>query len=187
MRDATIVEIGVREVASYCEWADFAYRSIDKSGGQEALQTFFFAHAFFAHCATVARLLWSPDFAAHAGGRTIAQILDVPSGYRMEDEAVRELVDRYDHRLARALAGRGEARRIHDYNIGDRDAFKVQDDFFLRHYDPTVDGFTLFGEDFNLHHIWAEIADIKDRADGWIAAHAVLEARPASVDIPPTR
>ncbi len=186
MRDSTIFEIGVREVINHCEWANIAYSGIDKSGGQEAVQTFFFVQTFMAHCATVARLLWSPEFAEHAGGRTIAKVLEVPPVYRLEDETVREIVEHYDQRLARGLAARAEPRRIHDYNIGDRDAFEQPDDLFLRHYDPTVDAVTLIEEEFNLHHIWTEIADIGDRANKWIGAHAVLAVHPARVSIPPT-
>ena len=72
MRDFPIVEIGIREVATYSEFADFAYRHIDRRGGQGAQQAFFFIHSFLAHCSTVARLLWSPELAAHARGRFLA-------------------------------------------------------------------------------------------------------------------
>ena len=78
MRDAPIVELGVREISTYCDFADLAYRGIDKSGRQEAGDTYFYVHSLIAHCAMIARLLWSPELAKHAGSRTIAELLEVP-------------------------------------------------------------------------------------------------------------
>lgn len=185
MRDVTIMELGIREVSNHCEFADIAYGNIDKSGHQEAVQTFFYIHSFLAHCGTVAHILWSPDFAAHSRGQTIAQILNLPGNYRIEEETVREIIDRYDHHLAGRLASCGEVAKILDYNIGDRDSFEEESSFFLRHYDPTVDTFTLMEEEFHLQHIWAELADVRNRAEQWLKTNSQLIDRPASAGIPP--
>lgn len=185
MRDAPIVELGIREISTYCDFAELAYRSIDKSGRQEAVGTFFHVHSLLSHCATAARLLWSPALAEHAGGRTIAEILDVPRDYRIEDDSVREIMDRYDTRLAHGLSLRGEVHKVLDFNIGDRDAFEEEYSIFLRHYDPTVDTLTLMEEEFNLAKIATELADIKSRADAWLMQNASLEERPATPSIPP--
>lgn len=185
MRDGAIKEIAIREVSAFCGFADMAYRGIDRSGGQLADEVYFLIHSFLDHCGTVARLLWSPELAEHAGGRTIAQVLEVPRGYRFEDETVREMVEHYDHRLARGLATRGEVAKVLDYNIGDRDAFEEENSIFLRHYDPTVDTLTWTEEELPLQHLAAELADIRDRAEAWLKANAVLEERPATASIPP--
>ena len=102
MRDAAIVEIGIRETATFCEFADFAYSNINASGEQDTAQTFFHIHAFLGHCAVVARLVWSEAFAQHANGQSLAQVLDVPADYRSHQDGIRELVDAYDRRLAHA-------------------------------------------------------------------------------------
>ncbi|MDJ0945308.1 MAG: hypothetical protein QNJ30_17710 [Kiloniellales bacterium] len=185
MRDAPIVELGIREIATYCDFADLAYRSIDKSGRQEAVATYFYVHSLLSHCATVARLLWSSELAEHAGGSNIAALLKVPQDYRVEDDSVREIMDRYDTRLAHGLSLRGEVRKVLDFNIGDRDAFEEEYSLFLRHYDPTVDTLTLIEEEFNLAQIATELSDIKSRANAWLQDNASLEARPATPSVPP--
>jgi len=185
MRDFPIVELGIREVATYSGFADFAYRHIDHRGGQAAQQTFFFIHSFLAHCGTVARLLWSPELAAHAHGRTIAQILNLPGGYHIDDDSVREMLEHYDRRLARGLAARGEVGKVLDFTVGDRDAFEEELSVFLRHYDPSVDTLTLMEEELNLQRLWTEVADINARAKHWLGDNAVLAERPAVASIPP--
>ena len=185
MRDGVIMELGIREVSNHCEFANIAYDNIDKSGRQEAAQTYFFIHSFLGHCGTAARVLWSSEFAAHAAGQTIAQILNVPGNYRIEVEAVREIIDHYDHHLAGRLASCGELGKILDYNIGDRDAFEEESSFFLRHYDPTVDTLTLMEEEFNLQHMRAELADVRDRAELWLKTNSLLIDRPARPSISP--
>ncbi len=184
MRDAAIVEIGIREIATYCEFADFAYSNIDRSGEQDTPQTFFHIHAFLGHCAAVARLVWSEEFAAHADGRSLAQLLDVPRDYRSHQDSVREMIESYDRRLAQGLALRGEVGKILDRNIGDRDAFEEEFSIFLRHYDPTVHVLTEMEEEIDLQRLHNEIADIQARATAWLAANAVLEDRPAEVVVP---
>ncbi len=185
MRDAAIVELGIREIATFCDFADLAYRSIDKSGRQEAVVSYFYVHSLLSHCATVARLLWSPALAEHAGGSSIAALLKVPRSYRIEDDSVREIMDSYDTRLAHGLSLRGEVRKVLDFNIGDRDAFEQEYSLFLRHYDPTVDTLTLMEEEFNLAQIATELADIKSRAEAWLRDNAALEERPATPSVPP--
>ena len=188
MREGAIKEIAIREVSTFCGYADIAYTAIDRAGGgATADETFAAVHAFLGHCATVTRLLWSPDLAGHAGGRTIAQALDIPRGYRFEDETVREMIERYDRRLAVGLATRAAVAKVLDGNIGDRDAFEEEDSLFLRHYDPTVDTLTWTEEAINLGHLAGEFADIKARADAWLRENAVLLDRPASPSIPPPR
>lgn len=185
MRDFPIVEIGIREVATYSEFADFAYRHIDRRGGQGAQQAFFFIHSFLAHCSTVARLLWSPELAAHARGRTIAQTLELPGNYHIDDDSVREMLEHYDRRLARGLAARGEVGKVLDFTLGDRDAFEEEFSVFLRHYDLSVDTLTLMEEELNLQQLWTEIDDIGARAKRWLEENAVLAERPAFPSIPP--
>ena len=185
MRNMAIVEIGIREISTYCDFADLAYRSIAKSGSQQALSTFFYIHSLIANCAMVARLLWSPEFAKQAGGRSIAELLAIPADYRVEDDSVREIVDHYDKRLTHGLALRGEVAKVLDFNIGDRDAFEEEYSVFLRHYDPTVDTFTLMEEEFNLTRIATELSDIKTRADAWLKENASFAERSATVSIPP--
>jgi hypothetical protein len=186
MRDAAVVEIGIREVSTYCTLADLAYRNIDESRRKEAVDTYLYVHAFLSCCGMVARLLWSPELAKHAADRTLAAMLEVPAAYRLEDDSVREVIDRYDYRLAQGLALQGGVRKILDFNIGDRDAFEEENSLFLRHYDPTVATLTLMEEEFNLAHIAAELADIKARADAWLQANASLQERPVTASIPPT-
>jgi hypothetical protein len=185
MRDAAIVEIGIRETAAHCEFAEFAYSNIDGSSAQDAAQTFFFIHSFLGHCGTIARLVWSEEFASHAGGRSIAQVLDVPRQYRSGQDNVRELTENYDRRLARGLAMRGEVEKIFDRNVGDRDAFEEEFSVFLRHYDPSVDVLTVMEEEVDLRHLRAEMIDIRSRATAWLASNATLTDRPAEVTIPP--
>lgn len=184
MRDAAIVEIGLRETATYCEFAEFAYSNINESGGQDILQTFFFIHSFLGHCGTVARLLWSEEFAQHSNGRSIAQVLDVPHHYRRDQDNVRELMENYDRRLAQGLAMRGEVGKIFDRNIGDRDAFEQEFSIFLRHYDPSVDVLTVMEEEIDLQRLQTEIVDIRARATARLASNAVLVERSAEVIIP---
>lgn len=184
MRDAAIVEIGIREIATYCEFANFAYANIDGSGAQDTAQTFFHIQALLGHGAAVARLVWSEEFAAHADGRSLAQVLDVPRDYRNHQESVREMVERYDRRLAQGLALRGEVGKVLDRNIGDRDAFEEEFSIFLRHYDPTVHVLTEMEEEMDLQRLHNEITDIQARATAWLAANAVLEERPAEVVLP---
>lgn len=184
MRDAAIIEIGIREIATFCEYADLAHGCIDKRGGGDAVETFSHIHSFLAHCGMVARLLGSRELAEHAGGRTLAEILDVPTACRSEDDGARELLDRYDLRLARGLAHRGEVGKILDSNIGDRDAFEDDEALFMRHYDPSVDTLTLMEEELNIGHIAVELADVKARAETWLAANATLQTRPATPSIP---
>jgi len=185
MRDFPIVELGIREVSTYCEFADFAYRHIDRRGGQSVQEVFFFTHSFLAHCSTVARLLWSPELAEHARGRTIAQILELPGDYHIDDDSVRETLEHYDRRLARGLAARGEVGKVLDFTVGDRDAFEEQLAVFLRHYDPSVDTLTLMEEEINLQRLWTEVGDIAARAKAWLNDNAVLAERPAIASIPP--
>ncbi len=109
----------------------------------------------------------------------------MPQNYRIEDDSVREIMDRYDKRLAHGLSLRGEVGKVLDFNIGDRDAFEEEYSLFLRHYDPTVDTLTLMEEEFNLAQIATELADIRSRADAWLQANASLEARPATPSVPP--
>jgi hypothetical protein len=184
MRDAAIVEIGIREIATYCEFADFAYSKFDGSETQETALTFFHIHAFLGLCGTVARLVWSEEFAPHASGRSIAQVLDVPADYRSHQDGVRELIDHYDRRLAQGLALRGEVGKILDRNVGDRDAFEEEFSIFLHHYDPTVHVLTELEEEIDLQRLHNEIADTRARATAWLAANAVLEDRPAEVVLP---
>jgi hypothetical protein len=185
MRDLPILEIAIREVAAYCEFAGFAYRQIDRSGGQAAEETFFFIHSFLAHCSTVARLVWSPEIATHARSATIAEILELPGRYHMDDDTVREILERYDRRLERGLAARGEVGKVLDYTIGDRDAFEEEFSVFLRHYDPTVDTLTLMEEELNLQRLWSESDDIAIRARRWLSDNAILAERAATPSIPP--
>lgn len=187
MRDLPIVEIGVREVSTYSALADFAYRHIDREGEQDIMQTYFFVHSFLAHCSTVARLLWSSEIGAHGGGKTIAQLLELPGGYHIDDDSIRELLEHYDRRLARGLAARGEVGKVLDGTFGDRDAFEEEFSVFLRHYDPTVDTLTLMEEELNLQRLWSEIEDIAARAEAWLGKHAILAERPAVPSIPPRR
>jgi hypothetical protein len=185
MRGHAIVEIAIREISTYCSFADTAYKGIDRSGRQSAEATYFFVHSLLAHCATVSRLLWSPELADYAGGRPLAQLIGVPSDYHLDEDTVREILDRYDHRLARGLAAKGEVAKVLDFNIGDRDAFEEELSIFLRHYDPTVDILTIMEEEINLYRIFTELADIKTRADAWLEANASLVERPASPSVPP--
>lgn len=184
MRDAAIVEIGIREAATHCEFAEFAYSKIDGSGAQDTTQTFFFIHSFLGHCGTVARLVWSEEFAPHADGQSIAQVLDVPRQYRGDQDNVREITENYDRRLARGLTMRGEVGKILDRNVGDRDAFEQEFSIFLRHYDPSVDVLTIMEEEVDLRHLHTEIVDIQARATAWLASNAVLVDRPAEVTVP---
>ncbi len=184
MRDAAIVEIGIRETATFCEFADFAYSNINASGEQDTAQTFFHIHAFLGHCAVVARLVWSEAFAQHANGQSLAQVLDVPADYRSHQDGIRELVDAYDRRLAQGLALRGEVGKILDRNVGDRDAFEEEFSIFLHHYDPTVHVLTELEEEIDLQRLHNEIADIRTCAAAWLAVNAVLEDRPAEVVLP---
>jgi hypothetical protein len=186
MRDAAIVEIGIRETATYCEFAELAYSNIDQSGAQDVAQTFFFIHSFIAHCSTAARLVWSEEFAGHADGRSIAQMLDVPRHCRSHQVNVRELMENYDRRLAQGLAMRGEVEKILDGNVGDRDAFEQEFSIFLRHYDPSVEVLTVMEEEISLQRLRTEIADIRARATAWLADNAVLMNRPAEVTIRPS-
>lgn len=185
MRDAAIVEIGIREAATHCEFAEFAYSKIDGSGAQDTTQTFFFIHSFLGHCGTVARLVWSEEFAPHADGQSIAQVLDVPRQYRSDQDNVREMTENYDRRLARGLAMRGEVGKILDRNVGDRDAFEQEFGIFLHHYDPSVHVLTEMEEEIDLQRLRTEIADIRERATRWLASNATLMDRPAEVIIPP--
>lgn len=186
MRDALILELGVRELSTFCRFAEFAYGKIEKSGGQDAVDAFFYAHAMLANCAMAARLLRSRALAAHAAGRTIADLLDVPRIYQIEDEAIRGMLEGYDARLAKGLTLYGEGTKVLDSNIGDRDAFEEDTCLFLRHYDPTVDVLTLLEDELNLALIANEIADIRSRAETWLDSNATLTEQPAAVSIPPT-
>lgn len=185
MRPAVILEIAIREVSTYCALAELAYRKIDKSGRQAPEDSYLFIHALLGNCAAVAHLLWSPEFGEATGGKTIAALLEVPSDYHIEDDRVREMVDRYDYRLAHGLAARGEVAKLLDFNIGDRDAFEEEMSVFLRHYDPTVDGLTLMEEDFSLARIAVEVGDIRTRAEAWLARNGVLVSHPTGPSIPP--
>lgn len=185
MRPAAILEIAIREVSTYCRLGELAYRRIDKSGRQAPEDSYLFIHALLGNCATVARLLWSQELAEFAGGQTVAQRLELPSAYHVEDDRIREILDRYDYRLARGLSTRGEVGRVLDFNIGDRDAFEEEMSVFLRHYDPTVDTLTLMEEEFPLGRIASELADIKTQADAWLDQNGILLSRPASPSIPP--
>lgn len=186
MRPGMIKEIAIREVSTFSGFADIVYRAIDRAGGAPTTdEVFALIHAFLGHCAAVTRLLWSSELAASAGGRTVAQVLEVPPGYRFEDESVRQMIERYDHRLAIGLSTRAAVAKVLDGNIGDRDAFEEEDSLFLRHYDPTVDTLTWTEEELNLGHLAGELADIKARADAWLAANAALVDRPAEPSIPP--
>ncbi len=186
MRDALILELGVRELATFCRFAEFAYGKIEKTGGQDAVETFFYAHAMLGNCAMAARLLRSQALAAHAADRTIADLLKVPRTYQIEDEAIRGMLEGYDARLATGLTLYGEGTRVLDSNIGDRDAFEDDLSLFLRHYDPTVDVLTLLEDELNLALIAKEIADIRSKAEAWLDSNATLTERPAAVSIPPT-
>lgn len=185
MRDAAIVEIGIRETATYCEFAEFASSNIDESGAQDSVQTFFFIHSFLGHCGTMARLTWSDEFEPHTDGRSIAQMLDVPHQYRSDLDSVRAVMENYDRRLAKGLAMRGEVGKILDRNVGDRDAFEQEFGIFLRHYDPSVGVLTLMEEEIDLRRLHAEIIDIRARATAWLAGNAVLVDHPAEVIFPP--
>lgn len=185
MRPAVILEIAIREISTYCGLGELAYRRLDKSGRQTPEDSYLFIHAFLGNCATAARLLWSQELAELAAGQTIAQLLELPSTYHVEDDRIREMVDRYDHRLARGLATRGEVGKVLDFNIGDRDAFEEEMSVFLRHYDPTVDTLTLMEEEFLLGRIATELTDIKARADAWLEQNGILIGRPTSPSIPP--
>ena len=183
MRDAAIVEIGVREVATYCDFAEFAHSKLAEAAEHDTGQTFFFIHAFLANCATVARLIWSEQIAGHANGRTIAALLDLPREYRSHDDNVRALLENYDRHLAQGLAMRGEVGKILDRNVGDRDAFEEEFGVFLRHYDPSVATLTLMEEELDLQRLRTEIADIRQRATTWLSDNATLLERPAEVTI----
>jgi hypothetical protein len=185
MRGAAIVEIGVRETATYCEFAEFAYSNIDGSSAQDAAQTFFFIHSFLGHCSTLARLVWSEEFAPHADGRSMTHVRDVPQQYRIDQDNVREITENYDRRLARGLAMRGEVGKILDRNVGDRDAFEQEFSIFLRHYDPSVHVLTEMEEEIDLQRLRTEVADIRARATTWLANNAVMVDRPAEVTILP--
>jgi len=186
MRDAPILELGIRELSTFCRFVEFAYDKIEKSGGQDAVDAFFYAHAMLGNCAMAARLLRSHALAEHAAGRTIAELLEVPRKYQIEDEAIRDMLEGYDVRLAKGLAMRGEVTKVLDFNIGDRDAFEEDSVLFLRHYDPTVDVLTLLEDELNLRLIVNEIADIRSRAEAWLESNASLTEQPAAVSIPPT-
>jgi hypothetical protein len=187
MRDALILELGVRELSTFCRLAEFAYGKIEKSGGQDALEAFFYAHAMLGNCAMAARLLRSQALAAHAAGRTIAELLEVPRKYQIEDEAICDMLEGYDARLAKGLTLYGEGTEILDFNIGDRDSFEDDMSLFLRHYDPTVDVLTLLEDELNLALIANEIADIRSRAEAWLESNASLAEQPAAVSIPPSQ
>lgn len=185
MRDAAIVEIGIRETMTRCEQAEIAYSGFAGNGAQDTTQTFFLIDAFLTNCAAVARLAWSQEFAPHTGGKTLAQYLDLPSAYHLYQDTVREIVDHYDRRLVRGLAARGEVEKILDRNIGDRDAFEQEFGVFLRHYDASVKVLTLMEEEIDLQRLSTEIADIRARAGAWLVDNAVFEDRPAEVVIRP--
>ena len=153
MRDAAIMEIGIREVMTYCELAETSYADLADKGPQDPDKIYSRVHAFLAHCAAVARLAWSQEFAPYTGGKTLAQCLDVPNAYHRHQDTVREMVDHYDRRLARGLAARGEVERILDRNVGDRDAFEQEFSVFLRHYDPSVEASR--SEQCRIENIWA--------------------------------
>lgn len=184
MRDYVIVEIGIREVSTHCEFADIAYNGIDTSGGQDATDTYFFVHSFLSHCSTVASLLWSEELGRHADGQTIADVIEAPGGHRLKDASLGETLANYDRYLARGLALRGSVSKVLDYNIGDRDAFEEEGSIFLRHYDPTVDTLTLMEQEIPLGLICTELLEIKSRADEWLNANAALLERPATISIP---
>jgi len=184
MRDAAIVEIGIRETATYCAFAEFACANLDAADTSDAARTFFFIQAFLAHCATVARLVWSAEIALHTGGQSIAELLDVPHAYHAHQDKVRTMIENYDLRLVRGLTARGEVDKLLDGNIGDRDAFEEERSVFLRHYDPSVETLTLLEEEIDLRRLRNEIADIGARAAAWLAANATLEERPAAVRFP---
>ena len=186
MRDALIMELGVRELRTFCRFAEFAYDKIEKGGGQEAIDTFFYAHALLANCAMAARLLRSQAFAERHAGRTIGDLLEVPRKYQIEDEAIRDMLEGYDVRLAKGLTLYGDETKVLDFNIGDRDAFEEDVGLFLRHYDPTVDVLTLLEDELNLSLIANEITDIMSRAEAWLERNASLTEQPAAPSIPPT-
>ena len=125
-------------------------------------------------------------FADHNANRTIAELLGVPDSSRIQDEAIRELLEGYDTRLAKGLTLYGEDARVLDFNIGDRDAFEEETSLFLRHYDPTIDTLTWLEDELNLTLIANEIADIRSRAEAWLKDNAALTEQPATVSVPPT-
>lgn len=185
MRDSAIVEVGMREVAAFCECAEFAYSQVTENAAHDPTKTFFFIHSFLCHCATVQRLAWSEPLAQHAGGRTIAQLLDLPDRYRHDEAKIRAIDDSYDRRLALGLAMRGEVEKILDRNIGDRDAFEQESSIFLHHYDPSVNVATVMEEEIDLGRLSAEIADTRERVSAWLAEHAVLQERAAEITFRP--
>ena len=187
MRDAAIVEIGVRETATFCQFAEFAYSKIDDSGSPDPTAAFFFIHAFVGYCSTVAHLLLSEEIAPHAGGQTIAQLLEVPHDDRIRLGSIGEINEHYDQRLVRGLAMRGEVEKILDRNVGDRDAFEQEFSIFLMHYDPSVHVLTELEEEIDLARLYSEVANIRERASAWLTGNAVLQDRPAEVTIPPDK
>jgi hypothetical protein len=180
-----IVTLAAREIAAFAEFADFAYRTVKASEGREAREVYFYVHSFLAHSSTIAQLLWSKPLAEEEGRQQLAEILEVSADLQLSGPTVRKMIKRHDRWLVNALERRGESAKILDYNIGDRDAFEEEDTYFLRHYDPTVDTLTMFEEEINLARLAAEVSEVKERAETWLASNAMLADRPAEISIPP--
>ena len=180
-----IATLAAREVATFAEFAEFAYRTVKGSEGREAREIYFYIHSFLGHTATIAQLLWSKPLAEEEDGQLLAELLGVPADLEISKPTVRKKVRRHDRWLAEALERRGEANKILDYNIGDRDAFEEENTYFLRHYDPTVDTLTMFEEEIDLARLAAEVSDVKERAETWLASNAMLADRPAEISFPP--
>lgn len=185
MRPSVIATLAAREAVTFAEFAEFAYRTVKGSEGREAQEIYFYIHSFLGHTTTIAQLLWSKPLAEEEGGRTLAEILGVPADLELSKPTVRKKIRRHDRWLAEALERHGEAAKILDYNIGDRDAFEEDNTYFLRHYDPMVETLTMFEEEINLARLAAEVSEVKELAQAWLAANAMLADRPAEISFPP--
>lgn len=167
MNDLT-TKMGIREVLSQAQYAEVTFGNVFVKGSNSTIIAFSSIHSFLTHSAMLSKLLWSKDL-VDKSGETLAEILNIPDGLKIKDRKFRNVLEHYDEHLKKWIDSKGNNSIILDNNIGSRNAIKLRNAVWIRHYDPATDIFTLIGDDLNLADLHEEVTMIKDKATEWLA------------------
>jgi hypothetical protein len=159
--------MSVREISSQSKYALIAYENITAKSTRGNKAVFSSIHSFLTHTGLISKLLWSDEL-KDARGKTLAEVLSVPSVVQIKNRKYRNILEYYDEYLKEWINSKGNSSSIMDNNIGPKGAIQLTNGIWVRHYDPSTNVYSLIDNDLGLTNLHEEVMDIKQKSIDWL-------------------
>ena len=177
--DRTVLQAYVSELELQCNAADFAFERLEEAlrerrhPTETSFTSFFYVHAFMAHCANISKLLFGsgcrPDTKVRSA--KVRTALDVCDNSPIRSHKIRDSFEHYDERLDR-LFQKHTGGMIVDMNLLPPASIKgLPKEAFLRNLDPKTMELCFQEKYLKLRDIRGEVLRLKGIADQWLARY----------------